>query len=131
MPEERLRGAGLSRAKTIAIKDIAAKAVTGIVPSRRVLSRVPDAEIVERLTALRGVGPWTVEMLLIFTLGRKDVLPATDYGVRKGFALTYGWKEMPKPKELLTFGEKWRPYRTTASWYFWRALDVQTPNLTS
>jgi DNA-3-methyladenine glycosylase II len=128
MPEECLRTAGLSRAKTVAIKDIAAKAVTGIVPSRRALSRVPDAEIVERLTTLRGVGPWTVEMLLIFTLGRADVLPVTDYGVRKGFALTYGLREMPKPKELLAFGEKWRPYRTTASWYFWRALDVQTPD---
>ena len=128
MPEERLRSAGLSRAKTIAIKDIAAKAADGTVPPRRAMARMPDAEIVERLTALRGVGPWTVEMLLIFTLGRVDVLPVTDYGVRKGFALTYGWKDLPKPKELLEFGEKWRPYRTTASWYFWRALDVQTPD---
>lgn len=127
-PEELLRGAGLSRAKTIAIKDIAAKAVDGTVPPRRAMARMADAEIVERLTTLRGVGPWTVEMLLIFTLGRADVLPVTDYGVRKGFALTYGWKELPKPKELLAFGEKWRPYRTTASWYFWRALDVQTPD---
>lgn len=128
MPEERLRSAGLSRAKTIAIKDIAAKAADGIVPPRRAMARMPDAEIVERLTTLRGVGPWTVEMLLIFTLGRVDVLPVTDYGVRKGFALTYGWKELPKPKELLAFGEKWRPYRTTASWYFWRALDVKNPD---
>jgi len=127
-PEERLRGAGLSRAKTIAIKDIAAKAADGTVPPRRAMARMPDAEIVERLTTLRGVGPWTVEMLLIFTLGRSDVLPVTDYGVRKGFALAYGWKELPKPKELLAFGEKWRPYRTAASWYFWRALDVQTPD---
>ncbi len=127
-PEERLRGAGLSRAKTIAIKDIAAKAADGTVPPRRAMSRMADAEIVERLTTLRGVGPWTVEMLLIFTLGRMDVLPVTDYGVRKGFALTYGWKELPKPKELLAFGEKWRPYRTTASWYFWRALNVKTPD---
>ena len=128
MPEECLRRAGLSRAKTIAFKDIAAKAITGAVPSRRALARVPDAEIVERLTTLRGVGPWTVEMLLIFTLGRADVLPVTDFGVRKGFALTYGWKDMPDPKELLAFGERWRPYRTTASWYFWRALDVKIPD---
>jgi len=85
-----------------------------------------EAQIIERLTTIRGVGPWTVEMLLIFTLGRADVLPTTDYGVRKGFALTYGWKELPAPKELLEFGERWRPYRTTAAWYFWRALDLPT-----
>jgi DNA-3-methyladenine glycosylase II len=126
-PEERLRAAGLSRAKTLAIKDIAAKAVDGTVPTRRTLQRMTDEEIVERLTSLRGVGPWTVEMLLIFNLGREDVLPATDYGVRKGFAVTYGWNDLPKPKELISFGERWRPYRTAASWYFWRALDTQTP----
>src|SRR5262249_40371457 len=107
-----------------AVKDIAAKTVSGVVPTRRVIARMTDAEIIERLTALRGVGPWTVEMLLMFTLGRLDVLPATDYGVRKGFALTYGWKELPTPKELLEFGERWRPYRSTAAWYFWRALEL-------
>jgi DNA-3-methyladenine glycosylase II len=121
--DEKLRGAGLSRAKTAAIKDIAAKTIEGIVPSSRIISRMTEAEIIERLTTLRGVGPWTVEMLLIFTLGRTDVLPVTDYGVRKGFALTYGWKELPTPKELLEYGERWRPHRTTAAWYFWRALD--------
>jgi 3-methyladenine DNA glycosylase/8-oxoguanine DNA glycosylase len=123
-PDETLRGAGLSRAKTAAIKDIAAKAQNGVVPTTRAISRLPDAQIIEQLTTLRGVGPWTVEMLLIFTLGRPDVLPTTDYGVRKGFALTYGWKELPLPKELLEYGERWRPYRTTASWYLWRALDL-------
>lgn len=123
-PDERLRGAGLSRAKTAAIKDIAAKTLDGAVPSSREIVAMADAEIVERLTTLRGVGPWTVEMLLIFTLGRPDVLPVTDYGVRKGFALTYGWKELPRPKELLEFGERWRPHRTTAAWYFWRALEL-------
>jgi DNA-3-methyladenine glycosylase II len=123
-PDERLRGAGLSRAKTAAIKDIAAKTLAGVVPTSREIIAMTDAEIVERLTALRGVGPWTVEMLLIFTLGRPDVLPVTDYGVRKGFALTYGWKELPRPKELLEFGERWRPHRTTAAWYFWRALEL-------
>jgi DNA-3-methyladenine glycosylase II len=121
--DERLRGAGLSRAKVAAIKDIAAKTLAAVVPSSRQISLMSDAEIVERLTQVRGVGPWTAEMLLIFTLGRPDVLPATDYGVRKGFALTYGWKELPRPKELLEAGETWRPYRTTAAWYFWRALD--------
>ena len=123
-PDARLRGAGLSRAKTAAIKDIAAKTIAGVVPTSREIIAMADAEIVERLTALRGVGPWTVEMLLIFTLGRPDVLPVTDYGVRKGFAVTYGWKELPRPKELLEFGERWRPHRTTAAWYFWRALEL-------
>jgi DNA-3-methyladenine glycosylase II len=122
-PEEKLRGAGLSRAKVAAIKDIAAKTIEGVVPTRRAISKMTELEIIERLTTVRGVGPWTVEMLLIFTLGRTDVLPTTDYGVRKGFALTYGWKELPTPRELLEFGERWRPHRTTAAWYFWRALD--------
>jgi len=123
-PEERLRGAGLSRAKTAALKDIAANALSGVVPTARAIAKMSNTEIEERLLTLRGVGPWTVEMLLIFTLGRTDVLPVTDFGVRKGFALTYGWPELPTPKELLEFGEKWRPHRTTAAWYFWRALDL-------
>jgi DNA-3-methyladenine glycosylase II len=125
-PDERLRGAGLSRAKTAAIKDIAAKTIAGVVPGSRVIAGMSEAEIVERLTTLRGVGPWTVEMLLIFTLGRADVLPVTDYGVRKGFAVTYGWKDLPTPKELLEYGERWRPHRTTAAWYLWRALELPT-----
>lgn len=123
-PDQRLRGAGLSRAKVAALKDIAAKTIAGVVPTSRAIAKMSDGEIIERLTTLRGVGPWTVEMLLIFTLGRADVLPATDYGVRKGFARTYGWRELPTPKELLKHGEKWRPHRTTAAWYFWRALDL-------
>jgi len=124
-PDERLRGAGLSRAKTASIKDIAAKTISGVVPSRAALRVMGDAEIYERLTSIRGVGPWTVEMLLIFTLGRTDILPVTDYGVRKGFALTYGWKELPTPRELLEFGVRWQPHRSTAAWYFWRALDTK------
>jgi DNA-3-methyladenine glycosylase II len=119
-----LRSAGLSRAKAIAVKDIAEKTLSGVVPTRRAIGRLTDAEIIESLTCVRGVGPWTAEMLLIFTLGRPDVLPATDYGIRKGFALTYGWKELPSPKELLKEGEKWRPYRTTAAWYLWRSLEL-------
>ncbi|MGC3959790.1 MAG: DNA-3-methyladenine glycosylase [Verrucomicrobiota bacterium] len=122
--EERLRSAGLSRAKTAAIKDIAAQTLAGVVPERRAMARLSDAEIIERLTTIRGVGPWTVEMLLMFTLGRPDVLPATDYGVRSGFALVYGCKELPPPKEILAYGERWRPYRTVASWYLWRAVDL-------
>src|SRR5216684_3315797 len=123
-PDTRLRAAGLSRNKTLAIKDIAAKTLEGIVPTSRAIRKMSDAEIIECLTALRGVGPWTVEMLLIFTLGRPDVLPATDYGVRKGFSLTYDLEELPHPKELLAHGERWRPFRTTAAWYLWRALEL-------
>jgi len=128
-PDEKLRAAGLSRAKTAAVKDIAAKALEGIVPKLRDVKKLSDAELVERLMVVRGVGPWTVEMLLIFTLGRPDVLPVTDYGVRKGFALTYGWKDLPTPKELLEYGEKWRPHRSTAAWYLWRALEITPPDL--
>ncbi len=123
-PEEKLRSAGLSRAKTAAIKDIAAKTLDGVVPPRRVIAKMSDAEIIERLTTIRGVGPWTVEMLLMFTLGRPDVLPATDYGVRSGFARVYGLKALPSPKELLAHGERWQPHRTVASWYLWRALEL-------
>jgi DNA-3-methyladenine glycosylase II len=124
-PDTTLREAGLSRAKVAAIKDLAEKALAGIVPSSRAIRDLTDAEIIERLTVVRGVGPWTVEMLLIFHLGRPDVWPVTDYGVRKGFALTYRRTELPAPKELLAFGEKWRPFRTTAAWYLWRALELE------
>ena len=123
-PDDRLRAAGLSRAKVASIKDIAAKTVEGIVPDLRTITKLSNEEILERLTSVRGVGPWTVEMLLIFTLGRLDVLPATDFGVRKGFARTFGWKDLPTPKELLEYGERWRPHRSTAAWYMWRAADL-------
>lgn len=123
-PDETLRGAGLSRAKVMAVKDIAAKTLEGVVPERREIVKLSDEEIIERFTVIRGVGQWTVEMLLMFRLGRMDVLPVGDYGVRKGFARTYGWKDLPSPKELLKEGEKWRPYRTVASWYFWRACEL-------
>jgi DNA-3-methyladenine glycosylase II len=123
--DTKLRAAGLSRNKTAAVKDIAAKTIEGVVPDSRAIQKMSNEEILERLTTVRGVGPWTVEMLLIFTLGREDVLPATDFGVRKGFALTYGLKELPAPKELLAHAEIWRPHRTTASWYLWRAVDLE------
>jgi len=123
-PDKRLRGAGLSGAKTAAIKDIAAKTLEGIVPGARAATHMSDAEILERLTQVRGVGPWTVEMYLMFTLGRTDVLPATDYGVRKGFARVYGRRELPSPREVIEHGERWRPHRTTAAWYLWRALEL-------
>jgi DNA-3-methyladenine glycosylase II len=124
-PDEKLRAAGLSRNKIAAVKDIAAKTIAGVVPDSRAIQKMSNEEILERLTAVRGVGPWTVEMLLMFTLGREDVLPCTDFGVRKGFALIYGLKELPTPKELLAHGENWRPHRTTAAWYMWRALDTE------
>jgi DNA-3-methyladenine glycosylase II len=123
-PDEKLRAAGLSRNKIAAVKDIAAKTIAGVVPDSRAIRKMSNEEILERLTSVRGVGPWTVEMLLMFTLGREDVFPVTDFGVRKGFALIYGLKELPTPKELLAHGERWRPHRTTASWYLWRAVDI-------
>lgn len=123
--EEHLRSAGLSRAKAAAIKDIAHKTTIGHVPTRREAARLSDEELVARLTEIRGVGPWTVEMFLIFTLGRRDVLPVTDYGVRCGFAKAYGWEELPSAKELLAEGERWRPYRSIAAWYMWRVLDAK------
>lgn len=123
LQEEQLRAAGLSRAKTAAIKDIAAKTQAGVVPTNRQLARMDDAEIIERLVSIRGVGRWTVEMLLIFKLGRLDVLPVDDFGVRKGYAVLHGLDEMPHPKELLKHGESWRPFRSVAAWYLWRAAD--------
>jgi DNA-3-methyladenine glycosylase II len=122
-PDDLLRKAGLSRAKIAAIKDIATKTIAGVVPTSRAIAKMENEAIIEQLTTIRGVGPWTVEMLLMFKLGRMDVLPVTDYGVRKGFALTYKLKDLPKPAELLSHGEKWRPYRSVAAWYMWRALD--------
>ncbi len=123
-PDETFRGAGLSRSKTIAIKDLAAKTLDGTVPTRAALDRMSDEEIITRLTTVRGIGRWTVEMLLLFDLGRLDVWPIHDYGVQKGYARTFGKKKLPKPKELLALGERWRPFRSVAAWYFWRALEV-------
>lgn len=121
--EESLRAAGLSTAKTVAIKDLAAKTLDGTVPTLARLRRMEDEEIIERLTSVRGIGRWTVEMLLIFRLGRPDVLPVGDFAVRKGFAVVYGLKEHPKPKELAQHGDAWRPFRSVASWYMWRASE--------
>ncbi len=118
-----LRKAGLSGAKVLAMKDLAKKTIEGIVPSLGEAQKLSDEELVERLVSVRGIGAWTVEMFLIFRLGRPDVLPIHDLGVQKGWSITYGKKHMPKPKELLAFGERWRPYRTVASWYMWRAFE--------
>jgi len=123
MPDDKLRAAGLSRSKVAALKDLAAKTIEGIVPSGREVLKMTDEQIIERLIAVRGIGRWTVEMLLLFDLGRPDVWPVHDYGVRKGFAKVFGKRKLPTPKQLLKLGEKWRPYRSVAAWYFWRALD--------
>src|ERR1043166_9946241 len=118
-----LRKAGLSNAKILAMKDLAQKTIDGIVPSLEEALKLSDQELVERLDSVRGIGAWTVEMFLIFNLGRPDVLTEHDLGVKKGWSVPYGKKHMPKPKELLEFGERWRPYRTVASWYMWRAFE--------
>jgi 3-methyladenine DNA glycosylase/8-oxoguanine DNA glycosylase len=120
---QKLREAGLSGAKAAAMKDLAQKTIDGVVPTLEAAGQLSDEELVERLISVRGIGAWTVEMFLIFRLGRPDVLPIHDYGVQKGFALAYGKKEIPKPRELAAFGERWRPYRTVASWYMWRAVE--------
>jgi 3-methyladenine DNA glycosylase/8-oxoguanine DNA glycosylase len=122
-PPERLRAAGLSAAKVAAVRDLAARTLDGTVPSMARVRRMADEEIVERLTAVRGVGRWTVEMLLMFRLGRPDVLPLGDLGVRNGFARTFGRRVLSDPRVLSRRGERWRPYRSVASWYLWRALD--------
>src|SRR5271154_5113486 len=118
-----LRKAGLSGAKIAAMKDLAKKTIEGVVPTLEQAQKMSDEELVERLVSVRGIGAWSVEMFLIFRLGRPDVLPIHDLGVQKGWSITYGKKHKPKPAELLAFGERWRPYRTVASWYMWRAFE--------
>lgn len=123
MKSTAIRQAGFSRPKIAALRDLAAKTLDGTVPTNRVIRSLDDDAIVERLIAVRGIGRWTVEMLLIFQLGRPDVLPVDDFGVRNGFRIAYGLCEMPTSKEVLRHGERWKPYRTVASWYLWRAAD--------
>jgi 3-methyladenine DNA glycosylase/8-oxoguanine DNA glycosylase len=123
----KLRKAGLSRAKVAAVRDLAQKTIDGVVPTIEEAQKLSDQELIDRLISVRGIGAWTVEMFLIFRLGRPDVLPIHDYGVQKGWAITYRKKNIPKPKELLKFGERWRPYRTVASWYMWRAVQLAGP----
>ena len=122
-PHEALRGCGFSAAKLLAIQDICAKTVDGTVPTRRLAGRLSDEELIERLTAIRGVGRWTVEMLLIFTLGRPDVLPVDDFGVREGFRVLYELEVQPKPKALAELAQVWAPHRSAATWYFYRAVE--------
>lgn len=118
-----LRAVGFSRSKVLALRDLAEKTLDGTVPASRVIQKLEDVEIIDRLVEVRGIGRWTVEMLLIFQLARPDVLPVDDFGVRNGFRLAYGRRSMPTPKQVLRYGERWKPYRTVASWYLWRAAD--------
>jgi DNA-3-methyladenine glycosylase II len=122
--DAQIRACGFSFAKIKAIRDITAKTLSGVVPTSRQIAKLSDDEIVERLTEVRGVGRWTVEMLLIFQLARPDVLPADDFGVRTGFCRAYQKRDLPKVKALLAFGERWRPHRTTAAWYLWQAANA-------
>lgn len=121
--ETRLRGAGLSAAKVAALLDLARKTSTGQLPDINQLRVLDDQAIIARLTAVRGIGPWTVQMMLMFQLGRPDVLPSVDWGVRQGFKLLYGKRELPTAKEIERYGERWAPYRSAAAWYLWRAVD--------
>jgi DNA-3-methyladenine glycosylase II len=123
--EVALRGVGLSRQKASYLRAIAAGAREGVVPVRRAeVTKLDDEALVEQLTTIRGVGRWTVEMMLIFTLGRLDVLPVDDFGVRAGFDRIARRREAVKPKELAVIGERWAPYRSVAAWYLWRAADA-------
>ncbi len=123
-PPERLRAAGLSTAKTAALRDLAARTLDGTVPSMSAARRMSDDALVERLVEVRGVGRWTVEMLLMFRLGRPDVLPVSDLGIRKGFALTFGVRRLPAAVTITRRAKAWRPYRSVACWYLWRALEL-------
>jgi len=125
--DDALRASGFSWAKIASLRDIAAKTLDGTIPGSRAIRAMPDAEIIERLVQVRGVGRWTVEMMLIFKLGRPDVFPADDFGVRNGFRIAHGLDELPKPKDLLVHAERWRPYGTTAAWFLWRAADAGRP----
>ncbi len=122
-PDATVRATGLSRAKVAAMKDVAARTLDGTVPERRRIMRLDDAAVIARLTEVRGVGRWTAEMLLMFTLNRPDVLPVDDFGIREGFRLLHGRRVQPKPRWLAAYGERWAPYRTTASWYLWRYVE--------
>jgi methylated-DNA-[protein]-cysteine S-methyltransferase len=124
LTDDQLRAAGLSRGKTAALRDLARRSLAGEVPEMEALAAETDTTVIERLTRVRGVGRWTVEMLLIFRLGRPDVLPVDDFGVRKGYQVAFKKRELPHPKALAAYGERWAPYRSLAAWYLWRALDL-------
>jgi DNA-3-methyladenine glycosylase II len=124
LSDAQLRAVGFSSMKVAALKDLASKTLSGLVPAAPALQSLSDAEIIERLTAVRGIGRWSVEMLLIFRLRRPDVLPVDDFGVRNGFRLAYRLSGMPTPGSLAAYGKRWGPYRSTAAWYLWRAVEL-------
>lgn len=124
LTDEQMRGAGLSRAKTAAIKDLAARTLDGTIPSAADLHQLPDQDIIDRFTIVKGIGPWSVKMFLMFRLGRPDVLPHTDLGIRKGVQRLDGLNDLPAPKAVIERAEPWAPYRTLASWYLWRCLEL-------
>ncbi len=128
IPAEALTGAGFSRAKAAYVKEIARMTLEGVVPTRSQIRALSDEEIIARLTEIKGVGRWTVEMLLIFSLGRPDVLPVDDFGIRTGFGIAFRKRKLPEPEQLRRYGERWKPYRSTASWYLWRAVDLKDPS---
>jgi DNA-3-methyladenine glycosylase II len=139
-PEEMLRAAGLSKGKLLSLRDLAAKTIDGTVPTLAAIRKMSDAEVVERLSQVRGIGTWTAEMLLLFRLGRPDVFPVTDYGIRKGFLLTFGkvkpgkpitLKMLPKPEVMEKRAKRWKPWRSVASWYLWRACDLPPAEVAS
>jgi 3-methyladenine DNA glycosylase/8-oxoguanine DNA glycosylase len=123
LPDASLRAAGLSQNKLLALRDLAQKTCDGTIPKLAEIEGMSDEDVIARVTTVRGIGRWTVEMLLMFRLGRPDVLPVDDYGIRKGYAVAYRKRELPAPKELARYGARWAPHRTVASWYLWRAAE--------
>ena len=123
MDQQAIRSAGFSQAKAVALRDLAAKTLDGTVPTRVIIRTLDDEAIIERLMTVRGVGRWTAEMLLIFQLGRPDILPVDDFGVRNGFRIAYSRRSLPMPKEIRLYGERWKPFRTASAWYLWRVAD--------
>jgi 3-methyladenine DNA glycosylase/8-oxoguanine DNA glycosylase len=121
-PDARLRSAGLSPQKISYVKDLARRTADGSFPLRRI-SAMDDAEVMRRLTEIKGIGPWTAEMFLIFTLGRPDILPVTDLGIRKAVQRLYGMATLPSPSSLAELGRRWEPYRSVAAWYLWASVD--------
>ncbi len=124
LPEETLRATGFSYAKIAALKDLAAHALDGRLPDDATLATLDDEAIIASCIAVRGIGRWTAQMLLMFHFGRPDVMPADDFGVRNGFRLAYGLKGLPKPRALLAYAERWKPYRSAGAWYMWRAVEL-------
>jgi DNA-3-methyladenine glycosylase II len=127
LPDDSLRKAGLSKNKLLAVRDLAARSLDGTVPRGDAVGQLSDDELIERLTKVRGIGPWTVQMLMIFFLGRPDVMPAGDFGIRKAFSLLYRRGRAVKPEAILRHSKRWRPHRSVASWYLWRSLDMIVP----